>query len=78
MMSSLAEVPGHTYEIRGLCIVEGTPSIGGRKIDKCVQDIRAQAGDYGANAVIGLTVVRSGENVWVMYGTAVILRPIDR
>ncbi|WP_018353006.1 hypothetical protein [Longispora albida] len=77
LVSSLPEVPGHTYELRGLVFQDygfsvnvGGPPEGA--LNELVQAIVQQAQRFGANAIIDVKVV-TGDRILAVTGTAVRL-----
>ena len=76
LMSTLAEVPGLTYEVRGLVFAQAAlSSIGGGNTQKMVASLVDQAQRLGANGVIDVRTVLGGDTAHcVMTGTAVLLK----
>jgi uncharacterized protein YbjQ (UPF0145 family) len=60
-------------QVRGVVIAEGYHGLGGVKIPAMMQSIVQQASQLGANAVVDLKTERTGENAWVLIGTAVLV-----
>jgi uncharacterized protein YbjQ (UPF0145 family) len=76
LLSTLPTIPGRDFEIRGLVFSQASlNSLGGGTVQKMVQEIIQQAGQFGADAVIDIKVVGSGSDhgTVVMTGTAVRL-----
>ncbi len=76
LLSTLAEVPGLTYEVRGLVFAQATlNAIGGGNTQKMVASLVEQAQRLGANGIIDIRTVMGGESAnCVMTGTAVLLK----
>jgi hypothetical protein len=71
LLSTLPNIPDRTFQIRGFVLAEGFHGIGGGKAPGMIQSIIQQATQLGANAIVDITVVRTGENAWAITGTAV-------
>jgi hypothetical protein len=71
LLSTLPHIPDRTFQIRGFVFAEGFHGIGGSKAPGMIQSIIQQATQMGANAVVDVTVVRTGEHNWAITGTAV-------
>jgi len=77
LLSTLPTIPGRNFEIRGLVFSQASlNSLGGGNVQKMVQEIIQQAGQFGADAMVDIKVVGSGSDhgTVVMTGTAV--RPL--
>jgi hypothetical protein len=76
LISTLSEVPGLTYEVRGLVFAQAAlQAIGGGNTQKMVMSLIEQAQHLGANGIIDLKTVVGGDVAYcVMTGTAVVLR----
>jgi hypothetical protein len=74
LLSTLPELPGRTFEVRGLVVAHA--SLGGKgAIQKMVQSLIEQAGQFGADGIVDLKTVIGGEyGHCVMTATAVRLR----
>jgi hypothetical protein len=74
-LSTLPDVPGWAFEIRGLVYAQATfGSMGGGDTRKMVKSLAEQAGSVGADGVIDLKTVLAGERGHcVMTGTAIKL-----
>ena len=76
LLFTLPTIPGRNFEIRGLVFSQASlNSIGGGNVQKMVQEIIQQAGQFGADAIVDIKVVGSGSDhgTVVMTGTAVRL-----
>jgi hypothetical protein len=74
LVSTLPDLPGRTFEVRGLVVAEATL---GRKdtVQKMVQSLIEQAGRHGADGIVDLKTVVGGKyGHCVMTGTAVRIR----
>jgi hypothetical protein len=74
LLSTLPTLPGRTFEVRGLVFAQATlNALGGGNVQKMVQTIIEQAGQFGADAIVDIKVVGSGSDngTVVMTGTAV-------
>ncbi|WP_412539618.1 hypothetical protein R8Z50_27780 [Longispora sp. K20-0274] len=77
LVSSLPDVPGHTFEIRGLVFADCFPgSIGGGSLSKMIQTIIEQANGFRANAIIDVKLVTS-EKILCVTGTAVVVHRVE-
>ena len=76
LISTLSEVPGLTYELRGLVFAQAAlQAIGGGNTQKMVMSLIEQAQHLGANGIIDVKTVVGGDVAYcVMTGTAVVLR----
>ncbi|WP_432990422.1 hypothetical protein [Dactylosporangium sp. CA-233914] len=76
LVSTLSEVPGVAYEVRGLVFADAKlGAIGGGNMQKMVKSLVGQAEQLGANAIIDVRTVLGGDAGYcVMTGTAVLLR----
>jgi uncharacterized protein YbjQ (UPF0145 family) len=76
LISTLTEVPGLTYELRGLVFAQAAlQAIGGGNTQKMVMSLIEQAQHLGANGIIDVKTVVGGDVAYcVMTGTAVVLR----
>lgn len=76
LMSTLPELPGMTFEIKGLVCAEGVlMAVGGDRVSKLMQSLADQAEAFGADGVVDIrTVVSGGSPHCVVTGTAVKLR----
>jgi hypothetical protein len=76
LLSTLPTIPDRNFEIRELVFAQATlGALGGGNVQKMVQEIIQQAGQFGADAIIDIKVVGSGSDAGavVMTGTAVHL-----
>jgi uncharacterized protein YbjQ (UPF0145 family) len=76
LLSTLSTIPNRNFEIRGLVFSQASlNSLGGGNVQKMVQEIIQQAGQFSADAIIDIKVVGSGSDhgTVVMTGTAVRL-----
>jgi hypothetical protein len=75
LVSTLAEVPGVTYEVRGLVFAQAVlGGLGGGNTQKMVASLIEQAQRFGANGIIDVKTVLGGDSAHcVMTGTAVLL-----
>jgi hypothetical protein len=75
LLSTLPELPGRPFDVRGLVYASVTlGALGGGNLQKMVQSIIEQAGRFGADAVVDLRTIVGGDNAYVvMTGTAVKL-----
>jgi hypothetical protein len=75
LMSTLPELPGRTFEVRGLVSAEGVlMAVGGDKIKKLMQALAVQAEECGADGIVDVrTVLSGGSPHCVVTGTAVKL-----
>jgi len=75
LVTTLPEVPGQTFEVRGLVFAQATlGSIGGGNTKKMVQSMIEQAGSLGGDGIVDVSTCIGGENGHcVMTGTAVRL-----
>jgi hypothetical protein len=76
LLSTLSTIPGRNFEVRGLVFSQASlNSLGGGNVQKMVQEIIQQAGQFGADAIVDIKVVGSGSDhgTVVMTGTAVRL-----
>ncbi|GIG60159.1 hypothetical protein Lfu02_45310 [Longispora fulva] len=77
LVSSLPDVPGHTFEIRGLVFADCFPgSIGGGNLPTMIQTIIEQANGFRANAIIDVKLTTS-ERILCVMGTAVVVTRIQ-
>jgi hypothetical protein len=76
LISTLAEVPGLTYEVRGLVFAQAAlNAIGGGNTQKMVASLVEQAQRMGANGIVDVKTVLGGDSAYcVMTGTAVVLK----
>ncbi len=76
LISTLPDLGGRLYEVRGIVIAHATlGTIGGGNTQKLVQQLIDQAGRLGANAIIDVKTVVGGDSAHcVMTGTAVLAR----
>ena len=72
-MSTLPDLAGRSFEVRGLVIARATlGGIGGGNIQTMVQQLVEQASRFGADGIVDLKTVMSGDAGYcVMTGTAV-------
>lgn len=78
LLSTLPELPGQKFEVRGFVYAQATlGAMGGGNTKKLVQSLIEQAGGLGANGVVDLKTTIGGESGHcVMTGTAVrLLQP---
>jgi uncharacterized protein YbjQ (UPF0145 family) len=75
LISTLPEVPGLTYEVKGLVFAQAIlGAVGGGNTQKMVQSLVDQATRLGANGIIDVRTVVGGDTAHcVMTGTAVLL-----
>jgi hypothetical protein len=76
LLSTLPTIPDRNFEIRGLVFAQAAlGALGGGNVQKMVQEVIQQAGQFGADAIIDIKVVGSGSDAGavVMTGTAVHL-----
>lgn len=78
LLSTLPQLPGWTYEVRGFVFAQATlGALGGGNTQKMVKSLVEQAAAAGADAIVDLRTVIGGENAHcVMTGTAVRLLPL--
>jgi hypothetical protein len=81
LLSTLPEIPGRTFEVRGLVMAHTTLRYAGGKgekgIPEMVQRLIEQAHRLDADGIVDLSTVLSGTESWchcVMTGTAVRLQ----
>ena len=76
LLSTLPELPGKTFDVRGLVCAEGVlMAVRGDRIQKLMQDLAEQAERLGADGVVDVrTVVSGGSSHCVVTGTAVKIR----
>jgi len=72
LLSTLPDLVGHTFQVRGMVIASGYGPSAQKEVPKMLQAITAQATQLGANAVVDVTVTRIGENSFIITGTAVV------
>lgn len=72
MMSTLPELPGLTYQVRGMVSASGRGAFADKEMPKALDAIDRQAQAFGANAIINVTVTRVSEGSFVVTGTAVV------
>jgi uncharacterized protein YbjQ (UPF0145 family) len=77
LVSTLPELPGRTFEVRGFVFAQAVlGAIGGGNTHKMVTSLVEQAATFGADGVIDVRTVIGGDNAHcVMTGTAVRLLP---
>jgi uncharacterized protein YbjQ (UPF0145 family) len=75
LISTVPEVPGLTYEVKGLVFAQATlGAMGGGNTQKMVQSLADQATRLGANGIVDVKTVLGGDHGHcVMTGTAVLL-----
>ncbi len=75
LITTLPEVRGHSFEVRGLVFAQATlGSIGGGNTNKMVQSLIEQATGLGGDGVVDVKTIIGGETGHcVMTGTAVRL-----
>jgi hypothetical protein len=75
LISTLPEVPGLVYEVRGFVVAHASfGSIGGGNPQKMIQSLIEQATSLGANGIVDVRTVLGGDTGHcVMTGTAVAL-----
>jgi hypothetical protein len=81
LVTTLPEVPGLTFEVRGFVFAQATlGAIGGGNTRKMVQSLVEQANSLGGDGIVDVTTSIGGETGHcVMTGTAVRLRgPVQR
>lgn len=80
LLSTLAVVPGRSYEVRGFVFAEATiGSIGGGNTQKMVRKLIEQATSFGADGIVDIRTVLAGDHGHcVMTGTAVRFLPAAR
>lgn len=73
LISTLPELPGHNYEVKGLVYeYSALGAMGGGKTRKMVESLADQARRLDANAIVDLKTVIGGDTgICVMTGTAV-------
>ena len=77
LLSSLPDLPGRPFDVRGFVFASAALSgLGGGNLPSMVQSIVEQANRFGADAVVDLTTIIGGPaGHCVMTGTAVKLLP---
>lgn len=80
VISTLPELPGYEFEVRGLvCEYSALGAMGGGKTRKMLESLTTQASQLNANAIVDLKTVIGGETgICVMTGTAVQAFPTAR
>jgi hypothetical protein len=75
LISTLSEVPGLVFEVRGLVAANASfGSIGGSNLQKMIQSLIEQATNLGGNGIVDVKTVIGGDTGHcVMTGTAVAL-----
>jgi hypothetical protein len=77
MISTLPDLPGQQFTVRGFVYASGNPSaVRGRGgMQEMVQSLVQQAGALGANGIVDLTTIISGDHFTycIMTGTAVLI-----
>jgi len=73
ILSTLPDLPGRSFEVRGLVCAQGTlMAIGGASVQKMMQQLAGQAEALGADAVVDVRTVVAGDTPHcVVTGTAV-------
>ena len=80
VISTLPELPGYEFEVRGfVCEYSALGAIGGGKTRKLLESLTNQANQFNANAIVDLKTVIGGDTgICVMTGTAVQAFPASR
>jgi hypothetical protein len=74
LLTTLPEIPGRGFEIRGFVFAQAFfGGIGGGNTEKMVRSLVDQAGRLGADGIVHITTVMGGDGHCVMTGTAVRL-----
>jgi uncharacterized protein YbjQ (UPF0145 family) len=73
LLSTLPELPGQTFEVRGLVSAQGVlRAIGGDKVDALMRELTVQAEALGANGIVDVRAVVAGDTPHcIVLGTAV-------
>ncbi len=73
LLSTLPDLPGRSFEVRGLVCAQGTlMAIGGASVQKMMQQLAGQAEALGADGVVDVRTVVAGDTPHcVVTGTAV-------
>jgi hypothetical protein len=77
ILSTLPDIPGRQFEIRGVVVVDGDVTVGGKSkplVGASMQAIAKQASRLSANAVIDIKITRMSTSSWALTGTAVLVR----
>jgi hypothetical protein len=73
LISTLPELPGMTFEVRGLVIAQDVLlAVGGPQVHRMVKSLIEQAESFGADGIVDVRTV-VGHTACVLTGTAVKL-----